>query len=243
MVKIIFFISFLFCSITSFAFSIFVSPVVLKLDSKQQIISFSMTNKSDTKMTFQLSAVKWNKMNGIDSTTDTNDLIITPPIVSIPPGAEQVVRVGSRNHAIYPTEASYRILLRQLPGNSSNKYLDIKNFSTVKVLLSLSIPLFIAPVQEIKNINWDIKKISNNKLRLKLSNKGNVHVVISKLALQDASGSVYFSPEATGRVLSGQSQEWELSLKKPLTSKRITVKTTTDWDGKYRELSATVPVN
>lgn len=239
MLRIALVISFLFYSIASSAFSVFINPVILKLDNGQQIVSFTATNKSDTKMTFQLSAEKWNQKNGVDSTVRSNDIIVTPPVITIPPGAEQTIRVGLRNPVVYSTEATYRVLLRQLSVDANNKFLK----NSLNVLLSFSMPLFITPAQEIKSISWDIKKISDTKLRLKLINKGNVHVVISKLALQDASGSIYFSPKVVGRVLSGQSQEWELSLKNSLTSKGVTVKTTTDWDDKYRELSATVPVN
>jgi fimbrial chaperone protein len=243
MSKIVLFIGFIFYSIASFAFSVSISPILLELDSKHQITSFTVTNKADTKVTFQLSTMKWEQKKGTDITTNTNDLIITPPIITIPAGAEQIVRVGMRNPTPRSIEGTYRIILKQLPIDIDSKDLKKSFTAGLRMILAFSVPLFITPVQEIKRIDWEIKKIPSHKLRLKLTNKGNVHVTITKLLLQDASESVHFSPEVVGRVLSGQSREWVLSLKKTLIGKGITIKATTDWNDKYRELNVTVPIN
>jgi fimbrial chaperone protein len=239
MSRIVLFFSLFLCSITAFAANVLISPVILKLGSNQQILSFTVTNKSDAKVTFQLSAKKWSQKNGVDSTANTNDIIVTPPIVTIAPGTEQTVRVGLRSPTNHQTEATYRIILSQLPIDLK-KHID----NSLNMIFTFSLPLFIAPAQEYKNIVWNIKKLAASKLQVKLLNKSNVHVVITKLALQDPKGQIYFSSKITGRVLSGQSQEWTLSLKKPLTNNRITVHAITDWQDKYyRELNAEVPVN
>jgi P pilus assembly chaperone PapD len=98
-------------------------------------------------------------------------------------------------------------------------------------------------VQENQQVVWQVNKINANKLRVKLINTGNEHVAISALTLADNQGTIAFTPkEINGRVLSANSKDWVLNLKRPVAGNNVTLSAVTDWTDKNRELNAVVPI-
>jgi len=226
--------------LVSGAASVSIIPVSLSLQPDQKITSFKITNQTGEATVFQTSAVTWQQKNGKDIESPTNDLIITPPIVTIAPYAEQIIRIGIRHQQDFTKENTYRIVLQQIL-TQDTPAISLKN--TVRVLLKINIPLFIVPLKEIRDISWDIKRINKSQLALKVFNKGNANAFIDSIKLKDANGNeLELAQNIVGRVLGGDNRTWTLQLSKPFTENTVNVNLTTEWQGKDKEIRAVVPI-
>src|SRR5690606_7700691 len=79
--------------------------------------------------------------NGEDVLKPTQDLVVSPPMLTIPPGQRQMVRLVRVGAGLGPpaSEKTYRIVMDELPvalGAESEG---------VKFVLRYSVPIFIAP--------------------------------------------------------------------------------------------------
>lgn len=235
-------LGFCFYASTAGAIAVLIKPVSLQLKKNERITSFTIVNSSAADLSFQMKALNWRQEKGIDRLSATSDIVITPMVITVPAQDSRIVRVGLRRPVTYTTEATYRVILSQLPIDKKN---NKENPNSVKLLVTFSLPLFIAPVVEpIHNLSWQTKKAGTKKLRIKLLNIGNEHVVISKLVLFDSVGEIALSSgEINARVLSGDSKEWLLSLKRPVVGSSIKITAATQWENKDKKWNAIVPIN
>lgn len=119
-----------------------VSPVRLDVGAfaKSGILTIQ-NDSSDSAVVIQAKTVKWTQVDGQDVTLPTNELIVNPPIFTLKPGAQQVVRVGARDPKLTQdinSELAYRIVLVEVSRTQS------EDFRGVNVALNISIPIFFA---------------------------------------------------------------------------------------------------
>jgi fimbrial chaperone protein len=99
----------------------------------QAATTLSLVNAGTDPTTVQVRPFAWNQDGGTDNLVPTLDLAVSPPITEIAPGQSQVFRLVLRRRAA-GSEASYRLLLDQLPPPASP--------GLVQVVLRLSLPVF-----------------------------------------------------------------------------------------------------
>ncbi len=79
--------------------------------------AMTVRNDGDDAVVIQASLLSWAQdESGQDVYTPTNEALVTPPIMTIPPGGEQIVRVGLRRAGRPATGAD----LSALPGGGSS---------------------------------------------------------------------------------------------------------------------------
>src|SRR5258708_1161321 len=101
---------YLSCS-TAYATELSISPVRLDLAAEHPIASLTLTNSGNQPTIFQITPKKWTQSNGKNLLTNTDEILVTPPIVTILPNSSQVIRVGLMVNPDNNSETSYRILL------------------------------------------------------------------------------------------------------------------------------------
>ncbi|HEX4652543.1 MAG TPA: fimbria/pilus periplasmic chaperone, partial [Granulicella sp.] len=90
-------------------------------------------NQSNHEIAFQIRAFAWQQNRaGDDQLAATDELLASPPLASVAPGASQVARLVLRRPP-QGREATYRILLDELP--------PAGQAGRVHVALRLSIPV------------------------------------------------------------------------------------------------------
>jgi fimbrial chaperone protein len=95
---------------------------------------FFITNHGERPVTVQIEAADWRQENGRDVTMPSQDLLASPPLAHIAPGARQSVRVMARPPG--DGEHAYRLLVSELPDADAGG-------DGVHVLLQFSVPVFV----------------------------------------------------------------------------------------------------
>lgn len=124
------------------ATSIDVNPVRIDLAGGGQATELRLTNTGDGAVSLQVDTLKWEQDSAAaDNLTETDLLLAVPPIFTIQPGNQQIVRLAYLGQQDAELEQSFRLLLTELaPPVSSDK-----TSSGLKMRMRFSIPAFVAP--------------------------------------------------------------------------------------------------
>src|SRR5690242_10334147 len=79
---------------TASAGSFSVNPVRVTLSANEPIAAITVRNESTEASVVQLETSSWTQHDGADALASTVEILATPPILTIPPGASRIVRVG-----------------------------------------------------------------------------------------------------------------------------------------------------
>jgi fimbrial chaperone protein len=166
----------------------------------------TLSNTGNEPLNAQVRVYKWTQRDGQDVLEPTRELLASPPIASIAAGSSQVVRVVRPEAPAGRGEATYRLLIEQLPDHTSSKQTGV-NF-----LMRYSVPVFFgAGESSSKSIQWRLER-RGNALRLTGTNSGTRRIRVSELSIVGQSGDVIVrKPGLVGYVLSGSTATWNLS--------------------------------
>ena len=118
-----------------------VAPVNVQMGPGQKATVLTVVNQGDRETSFQIRAFGWQQNQaGDDQLAPTDELLASPPLATVAPGATQIVRLVLRRPP-QTREATYRIFFDQLtpPGEAGR----------VHVALRLSIPVFAEPTDRL----------------------------------------------------------------------------------------------
>jgi fimbrial chaperone protein len=184
--------------------SVSINPVRLNLGAQQPVGSLSLTNQGTEPVVLQLDVAAWTQSDGQDVDTPTDDLLATPPMVSIAPGATQLVRVGLRHPAPSAQERSYRLFLQEIPNET------VANTSALQFRLRFAVPVFV-PTADTSDpsLIWDASE-SNGTLTVRAHNASSRHVQVISMSTHAGDANVLTSA-APSYVLPGQTRAWTSS--------------------------------
>lgn len=182
-----------------------VSPVRLEFTPDQRAIAVTLTNGDDRPVVVETRAFLWTQAMGKDVLTPTTDLVITPPLVEVPPNGVQVIRVGRRSQVIAgAVEKTYRMMLQEVvPAAESAK-------PGLHFALRISMPIFIAPrlardVRPAWTADWTAAPTADGQLALALHNGGNRRLQVTQVAVEDEAKRPLAKHDGMFYVLAGQS--------------------------------------
>ncbi len=204
-----------------------IDPVRIELSTQQQTAALSVKNTTNQSTSIQIQAVTWSQHDGKDIFAPTKEILVSPPIVTIAPKSEQIIRVALRRDASATKELTYRLNLQELPPKQS------ANFAGVKVALRVTMPVFVQSLAggAVPKMEWDISKMPEDQLKATLRNSGNAHIQVSDFALYIPGVDKPIAGESgSSYVLAGQTREWMLtpnSLDK-VTNNRLRFTASTD---------------
>jgi fimbrial chaperone protein len=183
-----------------------VSPIGLRLLSAAQADALWLTNTGSEPIHVQVRVFRWSQANGKDVLEPSRDLVVSPPMVTIAPGDRQMVRVIRQVPAPSGTEASYRVIVDELP-------IDAGDQPGLKFVLRYSIPVFLAPlgdppVRTALQASWDN---TPDGPMLRVSNVGSGHAQIADVVWHGAKGQrTVLLSGLVGYALPGSSMSWHL---------------------------------
>jgi len=124
--------------------SLTVMPMILDVRAPKVSDTITVRNNGRQPMKMQFRVYRWQKKNGQDMFAPTNDVVITPPFVTVRPGADGVARLVRVSQKPLTGEESYRVFIDQVP--SSRVRVDVNGVrSGVAMTLGQSIPAFFYP--------------------------------------------------------------------------------------------------
>jgi fimbrial chaperone protein len=204
-----------------------VDPVRVELSPDQATAAINIRNDSDQPTSLQIQALAWSQVDGKDVYTPTRELLVSPPIVTLAPKSEQVIRTALRRSADAATELTYRIYLQELPPPPT------PGVVALQVALRIGLPVFVKPQtgKAAPNMNWRILRAGESELRVILRNHGTAHVQVSDFALYASSAQPAVAGESSSSyVLAGQTREWLLKIERStkITGGQLRLKAYTD---------------
>jgi fimbrial chaperone protein len=196
----------------SLASSFKITPVSVLLSRRVPTALLTLKNESDRTLRFQASVFGWDQdPQGRMQLTPTRDIVFFPTVLSVEPGEERKVRIGT-TAAFGSLEKAYRIFFEELPeiekaANSRGSELQIRT--------RMGIPIFLQPKELEKGSRVDAIAVRAGILRFSVRNTGNVHVNLRGIRVKGLGpmGDARFERESDGwYVLAGGSRDYEIEI-------------------------------
>lgn len=189
----------------SFAMSLRVAPALLDVPPSAMATQLTLRNGSTRPVTVQLRIFRWIQKGGQEILEPTMDVVVSPPMITLPHRDEYVVRVVRVTKLPIVGEENYRLIVDELPE------LSTRQNGTVSFILRQSIPVFFSsPDIRPAEVNWSVHRSDGN-LILSARNVGAKRLRVAKLSLSvPRSVTVSKRDGLVGYVLGGSEMSWVL---------------------------------
>jgi fimbrial chaperone protein len=199
----------------SHAANLQVAPTSITLQARQGAGGLTLSNTGSEPLHAQLRVFRWSQNAGEDELEATADVALSPPMIELAPGARQLVRIVRTGPPPTGQEASYRVIVDELPMAESGDGDEPARPSPpgLQFVLRYSIPVFLmpdsarelAPVLQTRLVDGDRQRF------IEIGNTGDAHVQVADLTFVGHDGRrIAIAPGLSGYVLPGQRRRWEL---------------------------------
>ena len=185
-----------------------VSPISLRIQATQNAEGLTLRNSGSERVQAQVRVYQWTQSDGKDELSPSRGLVISPPMLEIEPGAEQLVRVIRTGAApAGASEEAYRLAIDELPSATPGRI-------GLQFVLHYSVPVFILPQASAPlayQLTWRLVE-TGGKVELQVTNAGTLHAQLAGLSYTSSSGKRTVIQEGLlGYVLPGASMRWPLN--------------------------------
>lgn len=220
--------------------SFMVDPTRIELAPDQLSTTLTIRNDDQEPAAIRVEVRAWKQKDGEDLYETTQEILVTPPIVNVPAGSEQILRIALRRPLDPQKELTYRIFLQEIPPPPR------PGFRGLQVALRISLPVFALPANGVTPKSaWKIAyEPKANALRVGLANTGNEHIQMQEFSLSPpGSDKVLAVRQATQYVLNGQSFNWLINLDPSvkITGSRLRLRALTDAGHVDKEIELDTP--
>lgn len=182
-----------------------IAPVLLNLAPGQTSATIELRNRGDAPVTIQARPYLWSQALDEDVLTPTSEVILSPPIFTIPAGATQTMRLMLRRDARTDPaqDRSYRLLLDEVPAAGART-------GQVAVTLRMSVPVFAATVRSSPALAWEATRSPGGEVVLTATNTGGAYVRVNgvEATLGDGSQATVTARGKSPYVLAGARRQW-----------------------------------
>jgi fimbrial chaperone protein len=155
-----------------------VYPIRVDLSATDPTSSLQLTNDELSTLLMHATVFMWDQRAGNDRLTATRDIIVSPPIFSLHPGATQILRLGFLADASPRAERAYRLVIKEVPAEAQ--------VDKVHLALTISIPVFVQPpIATEPKLEIRARRLDRTHVQLTFSNSGTAHVRITRLRWRD----------------------------------------------------------
>jgi fimbrial chaperone protein len=178
-----------------------VDPVQIELPPDRQAAALTIANSGTSPVSIRVETLEWSQTGGLDRYAPTGNVIVSPPIFTIPAGKTQLVRVGLRNRA---GAHAYRVIFEEIPNAKPEG-------GQVEVALRLNLPLYVesAGKSSKPQLQWSARSDSGGNLILTAWNGGMTHAQIVQL-VANQNGHDQLLSRQMGVVLPNSSRSWRV---------------------------------
>jgi fimbrial chaperone protein len=198
----------LFGALPAEAGALRVLPITLDLRPPVAAGSITLRNEGREPMNVQIRVLRWTQDGGPeDALVPTRDVAASPPLATLAPGADYVVRVVRTARTPVTGEEAYRLLVDELPRPAARRS------GTISFLVRQSIPVFFSPGNGGRpQVAWSAR-LSGRTLRLSADNRGAQRLKLSDLTVKGQNGAVLRRQNGlAGYVLAGSTKSWTIQL-------------------------------
>lgn len=223
-----------------FANSFQVAPIRINLAPKESSTLLTVRNESKERLRLQVSVSAWDEnKSGEMVLIPTDEIIFYPTLLTINPGDQRNVRVGTKN-AVVEKEKSYRIFIEELPS-------QLKLTTTgVRLLTRMSVPIFIRPAKAEPRPRIEQMALRAPEFSFELKNGGNAHFQPRQILVKGAgaTGETVLERKIPGwYVLAGGTRHYRVDVPKGDCAKISDLSVELDFEGKSVKERFTPPPN
>ena len=180
--------------------SLKVNPVHINLPADRQSVSLKMTNSDAAPVSVRVATYVWTQVDGRDVYTATNNVIVSPPMFTIPATQTQLVRIGLRNRG---GPGAYRVIFEEIP---SDNPVD----GQIQINLRLNLPFYVLAKGRAKpDLSWKAWREPSGEMVVEGRNRGSLHSQVLSLAA-DHGGRRHSLSTQMGVVLPGSARQWAI---------------------------------
>jgi fimbrial chaperone protein len=185
-----------------------VNPVRVTLSATQTVAAITVRNEGTEATVIQLETQSWTQHDGLDVLAPSNDVLATPPILTIPPGGSRIIRIGLRRAPDAHREVTYRLFLREVPPPQALA-------QSLRVALLISMPIFVDPSSATApQVQWRAARTHDGQIRVEARNAGTAHIQIGQLDIAlAANGEKLATRNMSEYVLPDNQRTWTVSAK------------------------------
>ncbi|HJW26479.1 MAG TPA: molecular chaperone [Rhodocyclaceae bacterium] len=217
--------------------SLSVSPIRVNLSEAAPTAALTVENTGNAPIVAQAQMLRWTAVGEEDRHEPSDEVVVTPPIMTIQPGRSQIVRVGLSRSADPQRELAYRLYLEEVPPPPR------PGSQGLQVALRVGVPLFVAPNGAAEpKLTWRIVQSSSQAVAVEATNAGNGHLRLLNLSLGAVDSERSLARrQIPGYLLPGQSRRWIIPLKEPLSAERVRLSADSDRGAANVELDVERP--
>lgn len=198
-----------------------VTPVRIELTGTDRVGTLTIKNTDAHPLTVQSEVVKWTQEGGFDSYEPTRQVLVFPPIFTLQPGEEQIVRVALRAPETGTAEIPYRVFFQEVPGNAGG-------VNTLNLALRVGLPLFVSPGNDARaDLHWGVTDLGDGRVRVAAENRGTRHLQVTGFEIPLAGAPLQMT-QAPRYVLPGYRIEWTLPMATALPASGLRIRGTSD---------------
>lgn len=167
----------------SHAGSFSVVPVRIYMSPTDRAVAVTITNEGDSEVALQADLYTWaQKPDGSDDLVLTEDLLVSPPILRLAPGARQVVRLARLVPADPGRQLTYRMIMREIPEITMPRATkDI--LVQLPVSLAMSMPVFVTPPVAQRNVQCQVTRMDTQNFNALCQNTGTAYAQVRGIVL------------------------------------------------------------
>jgi fimbrial chaperone protein len=185
--------------------SLQVAPLMIDLPPAAASSVLTLHTDNNEGVAVQARVFRWFQADGEDKLEKTEDLVISPPVLTLRNGTPSTLRLVRVAKTPVAGEETYRVVIDELP---NRKKLQA---GTVALTVRQSLPVFFAG-DDVRagSLAWKVAE-RKGKLILEATNAGQKRVKLTKLAVTDGNNHDLVKNGGLAYVLGGQTKAWELS--------------------------------
>lgn len=183
-----------------------VAPVRVELSATQSTAVLTVHNPEDSPVVVQARPAAWSQRDDHDQLDETRDVLVTPPLFTIPPKGEQILRIALLRKPDPMRELDYRLVLSEVPPEVG------PDFKGLRMALRITLPIFgAAHAHASPDVAWHHEWLPDGTLQIQATNSGTAHIQILDFDVQgvDHAAQVLHS-DAARYLLPGSVARWQL---------------------------------
>ncbi|KGD73547.1 hypothetical protein HA49_09805 [Tatumella morbirosei] len=191
----------------TYAASLQVFPVNINFAPGENVKAVYVNNIGNDPISAQVRVYQWVQSNDNDVLTETQNLVVSPPMTAIPAGKQQLLRVIMPVVPVGKGEQSYKLVVDELPGSA-----DKSGRHAVRFLLRYTLPVFINTPKSALDMNDFVFHLNTHVSpeRLTVENHGLQHLKLSNVVLSSGQQQVTLNRGLLGYVLAHSTRSWSL---------------------------------
>ncbi len=183
-----------------------VSPILIE-GGEGANATITLRNQEDRPLNAQVRVFRWSQHDGAEDLQPTDDLVASPPIVTVGPREDYVVRLQRTTGEQPVAEEAYRVVVDELPNP------DRQRNGTVAVVLRYIVPAFFFPADATQpRLRWFLAR-RDGRAVLVAENGGDKRVQLTDLAVRSGGRTALVGKGLAGYVLGHSAREWPLGSK------------------------------